>query len=422
MTAATPPDRALSHVSSVFPALSETFVYREVRELRRRGWTVHSVTLRESPEHARPEFADLTGDLTTVYAGGAAAWTGRAALELLRHPLRGAATLWLAMRDAALPGERTALTDRAKVPVQALAGLALARALRPRSVGHVHAHFAHAPAAVAMYAARQLGVPFSFTGHANDLFQRRSLLRRKLQRASFVCCISEWHREWYTAVQPREPDAYPVVRCGVDVDAWSPPGSPRPANGRLEVLSLSRLVEKKGTDTLLRALRRLVDEGDTATHVTIAGDGPERARLEGLAAELDLRDRASFVGALPNDEVRRRLASADVFALPCRDDARGDRDGIPVVLMEAMACGLPVVTGDLPAIRELVEPERGGLLVQGADSESTARALTRLRTDEELRERLARSGRERVAEEFSLAVNVARFERALRSAASASAS
>ncbi|MEM8875463.1 MAG: glycosyltransferase family 4 protein [Planctomycetota bacterium] len=364
----------IAYLSAQFPKASETFVYREVRGLRARGWDMHTFTLRFADEQLPASLADLQATTTPVYGRG----------RLLPK----------FTRDMLTPGEATPAADRMKLAMQKAAGHRLAANLQERGIAHLHAHFAHAPATVAMYAAARIGIPWSFTGHANDLFQRRSLLRRKLQRASFVNCISEWHRAFYESVHPG--GDYRIIRCGVSVDD----ALPRPAFSR-KCVTLCRLVAKKGVDTLIQAL----PEGWT---LTVAGDGPQRAELEGLADE-----RVTFLGSVNNEDVPRLMAEHDVFALPCREDENGDRDGIPVVLMEAMAAGVPVISGDLPAIRELVAHDQAGLLVTGID-ETTA-ALRKLEGSAE-RERLGNAGRQRVRDEFSLDANLDRIESALREA------
>jgi colanic acid/amylovoran biosynthesis glycosyltransferase len=269
-----------------------------------------------------------------------------------------------------------------------------------------------------MYAAMQLGIPFSFTGHANDLFQRRAILSRKLERAAFVACISQWHEEFYRQAAPSAKPNYQVIRCGVDVDGWKPREGDAFAGGRpFRVLVVCRLISKKGVDTLVRAMAATFVDWQ----LTVAGDGPDAAMLKSLASELHCESRIKWLGMVANDAVRILLSEADAFALPCRTDAAGDRDGIPVALMEAMACGIPVTSGDMPAIRELIEPDINGLLVQ-ADNESTRVAqltacVTKLATDHTERHRLAMAGRERVLAEFALMPNVDRIERAILAAA-----
>ncbi len=146
-------------------------------------------------------------------------------------------------------------------------------------------------------------------------------------------------------------------------------------------------------------------------HLTIAGEGEDRQRLEDIAATLNCRDRITWLGAVGNSRVFELLRETDLFALPCRQDSHGDRDGIPVVLMEAMGTGIPVVSGDLPAIAELVEDGVTGLLVKGNEPAALADRLAMLWQNAELRERLAKEGRKRVESEFSLSLNLNRLER-----------
>jgi len=395
-----------------YPVLSETFVQREAAGLAALGWQILPVGLRapDPGDEAGGALPDAPLLAHVVYADG---WLGRAARELAGHPLASLGTLDLALRDALHPGEPLGLAARAKLLAQGVAGLSLARWLRHQKVGHLHVHFAHAPASVGMYAAHQLGLPWSFTGHANDLFQKRSLLRRKLERARFVSCISEWHRDWYARLVPQAASRLVIVRCGVAL-----PG-PRPRErhtGALRVICIARLVPKKGIDVLLRALAEARQQG-LVWRLCVVGTGPEEQALTALTAELGIQQQVDWQGAVANPQVLELLRQADVFALPCRVDARGDRDGIPVALMEAMAAGLPVVAGELPALRELIRHEQTGLLVPPDDPTALAQALARLATDRTLCARLVAAGQRRLAEEFSLATNVERLESALRGTA-----
>jgi glycosyltransferase involved in cell wall biosynthesis len=395
----------IAYLAGTFPSRSETFVYREVRELRRRGWTVIAATLNRPAVSPEDKFDDLTRELVTVYDGS---MFGAVTVELLLHPIRSIGTISMAATDALCPSESMGLGARLKLIGQAMAGMKLARSLRQKGVSHIHCHFAHAPATVGMYAARHLGIPFSFTGHANDLFQRRALLKRKLSRARFVSCISQWHREFYREAAPDDDDKYSIIRCGVNVSEWSPKTVDERKEEPLRVLTVCRLVEKKGVDTLVRAMAKM----KRPAVLTVAGDGPERARLEQLAKELKIEKNIRWLGAVDNETVRRLMGESDVFGLPCRTDSNGDRDGVPVVLMEAMACGLTAISGDLPAIRELVEHKVDGLLVAENDDAGLAKELDGLTTDS--RRHFGKVARAKVENEFSLALNVDRLERAMK--------
>jgi poly-beta-1,6-N-acetyl-D-glucosamine synthase len=397
----------ITYLAGVFPKRSETFVYREVRELRHRGWNVTAVSLNESPDERRDEFQDLARALMVVYGSGSWQTLIGFVNEMANHPIAVCKTLFGGIVDAISPGEPMGWLERLKVFAGSAAGVGLAGRLRGDGTRHIHCHFAHAPTTVGMYAAQQLGVTFSFAGHANDLFQRRVLLTRKLERAAFVACISNWHRELFRELVPGDDEVYPIVRCGVDLKAWNRSGDrQKSGDENFRILTVCRLVEKKGVDALIRAV------GTSSNwKLTVAGEGPEFHKLQQLTWDLGLRERVEFLGAVGNERVAELMKSADVFALPCRTDSHGDRDGIPVVLVEAMASGVPVISGDLPAIRELVERGVAGLLVNPDEPNEVAEALRKLADDSELRERLASAGRLAVEREFDLPMNVSRLEK-----------
>ncbi|MFK7960966.1 MAG: glycosyltransferase family 4 protein [Phycisphaerales bacterium] len=424
-------------VAPWYPALSETFVRREAAELRRRGADMCVVSLREPGE----QDITLTGESpdAIVYRGAASTFAAAAA-EGLRHPWRSLGTLCMSLADALNPGEPTSPGARARFVVQALGAIGLAPRLRARGVQHLHAHFAHASAGVAMYTARQLGVPFSFVGHANDIFERRQLLARKLRRAAFVSCISHWHRELYQSIHARPESEYPVVRCGVDVSQWSstgaagespaasPAGSPddavpgEPSSAAIapvRLLGVGRIVAKKGFDRLIDALPRL-PEGLSPWTLTIIGDGPAFDDLAAQVAASGLAGRITLAGAQPEAVVTEAMQSADVFVLPCRVDGQGDRDGIPVVLMEAMACELPVIVGDLPAIRELVHAPDVGRLVPAKDDDALVAALAEIIGNADARAAIGRAARAWIEAEFEVQVNGDRVGQAIVAAGHAS--
>jgi glycosyltransferase involved in cell wall biosynthesis len=399
----------VAYVVSRYPAASETFVYREVDALKKRGWPIHTATLYQ-PQSQPPDQdpADFV-----VYADprlkGLFAWF----LASMRRPVRTARILAIALQDAVWPGERMKLLSRAKLLIQALAGAGLSKELAKCGVRHIHCHFAHAPASVGMYAALHANISFSFTGHANDLFERRALLKRKLERASFVACISRWHRRFFASIDPDVEKRCRIVRCGVDLDHWRRDQAPVTTNGTFRMLTVARLVPKKGIDTLLRALSTLQSNGQSGWQLDIIGDGPERDRLEDLSQALRLSQRVTFHGQADNATVQNWMSQADGFVLPCQADPRGDRDGIPVVLMEAMAQGVPVVAGDVTAVRELIDDRQNGLLVKPADEQHLAEVLSSLLNNKSFRQRLAVEGRNAVEKEFGLTANAERLEQAL---------
>lgn len=450
---------AILYISSILPARSETFVYREVFALRARGLKVHTASV-NPPEQSLGEarLDDLASHAIPIYSTGFARLLLDAALESLMHPIRATRTVLRALADV-LACDDVPWRRRPRLLLQAIAGLALARRGRPLGITHIHAHMAHVPTTIAMVAARQLGIPFSFTGHANDIFPNRALLRPKLRRAAFVSCISRWHQSFYHEVAGVGLERLPVIRCGVDVpgqpangaddppsprsdslpaavatprDTTTDPRSPgRLARSAIHIVAVGRLIQKKGFDVLLEALALLGASHPALAKrilLSIAGDGPEMNALVAHASRVAPPSNAlpsaqpsssrqaptiQLLGALPNPAVRTLMSTADLFVLPCRIDPAGDRDGIPVVLMEAMAAGIPVISGNLPAIAELVEHDSTGLMVPPGEAQPLADTLARILTDNALRARLAAAGRQRVIDEFSESVNIERLMFAL---------
>jgi glycosyltransferase involved in cell wall biosynthesis len=393
----------LAWLAPEIPSVSATFVYREILAMEEQGREVLPFSLRPVHHQAvAQEGSRLTRRTRIVYRE-----LPRMALAALReaisHPLLAARLTGLVARDITR-GEFRSARQRLALPFQALAGLALADELRQLGATHLHVHFASAPATVGMYAARSVGVPFSVTAHAHDLYVSDSLLREKIERAAFFGTISECNRRHLRARLGPVADRIRIVRCGVRAGAAA--GDLRRDNRAPLVLTTARLVPKKGIDTLVRASASLLARRPSL-RIEILGDGPERASLEALAAELGLGPRLRFAGACSADVVQERLREASVFALPCRRGPDGDRDGIPVVLMEAMASGVPVVTTTLGGIDELVESGRTGLLVDPDCPDLLAHAIESLLNDPALAVRLAEGGMRAVARDFDLATNAA---------------
>ena len=397
---------SLLYIASNLPSLSETFVYGELFRLRERG--IHALAASVHPPERDLGHAlldALADEAIPVYGGGVLHPLKDALLEALTRPGRAARTAGRALVDV-LGSPDVTLGCRPKVIWQMLAALALARRTRSLSVSHIHAHMAHVPTTIAMYAARQLGITFSFTGHANDLFRQRTLLGEKLRRASFVACISNWHRCFYQQVVALPDERLPIVRCGVEVpavrrqepDLTSPP----------LILSVGRLVPKKGFDVLIHSVAELL-AGGQRLKCQIVGGGPQQAELHALIHKLGVQESVALLGPRANTEVKERCANADLFVLPCRVDPGGDRDGIPVVLMEAMAAGVCVISGDLPAIRELVRHGETGLLAPPGHVPGLTAAIRTLLDNSELRRQLGARGRDWVHSEFSARQNIDRL-------------
>jgi glycosyltransferase involved in cell wall biosynthesis len=269
-------------------------------------------------------------------------------------------------------------------------------------VTHIHSQWVNSCGTIAMYGAWLLGVPFSFTGHAADLFRERCALEDKIHRADFIVCISEFHRDFYLKHGARPAQLF-VAYCGINPEWFYPPAAKETSTEKpYRILSSGRLVEKKGFSYLVDACRILADRGEKFECV-IGGSGELELELRAQVERLGLADKVIVTGkALQQEKIIEFMHDGDVYVLPCVWASDDDVDGLPQMLMEAMACGLPAISTRLVGIPDLIRHEVTGLLVQPNDVVTLADAITRLMHDRTLGARLADAGRHWVGERFDL--------------------
>ena len=318
---------------------------------------------------------------------------------VLLAPVTFGRHFWFAMLNA-FCGRKESFTVRLKSILHFIVACSWARSLQQQQVSHIHSQWINSCGTVAMYGAWLLGKPFSFTGHAADLFRERCALKDKILRAQFIVCISSFHRDFYLA-EGADPDKLIIVYCGIDTSVFSAVSQvveDRP----LRLISAARLVEKKGLNYLIEACQQMV--GQQSFTCTIAGDGPLLTELQQQIDDLGLSALVKLTGKpILQEDIPAFMASGDIYCLPCVWAADGDVDGLPQMLMEAMACGVPVISTRLVGIPDLIEHGSTGLLVEPNDSKALAQAVGQLGNDDELRRRLALQGREAVTRRFDIA-------------------
>lgn len=391
----------IAYIAKMYPRFSETFIVNEILELERQGVDLAIYSLRKPADgRFHPQLADvrapviylpeyLPAEMTRVWAAQ------RTLLQFNRT--RYAQTLGYAL----VRGNRAALKHFFQASV-------MAEHILRHPVDALHAHFASSATRVAQYVNRLLDLPYSFTAHAKDIYHQEvnaELLRDKIRAARFVVTVSEFNRRHLEALMGT--DAARDIRVlynGIDLQAFQPAALETKEPGL--ILGVGRLVEKKGFDVLIRACAQLAARG-LAFHCEIVGQGPLQDALGRLIVELSLQAQVKLVGAKPQDQVRASYRRASIFALPCMIGKDGNRDGLPTVLLEAMAMGLPPVSTAVTGVPEIIDDGINGLLVPQQDADTLADALARLVSDVPLRARLGANARTKIERTFDIRQNVA---------------
>lgn len=391
----------IAYLLDSFPVLSETYILQEILEMEQQGMLLRLFSL------SKPSVSTKEG-----------VWDGQTPVTYLSHQsilnlLAIALRLFLKIPRRFL--HAALLTVMHHWLLSAIGCMLYAayisEQLEQQGFTHLHAHFATGPTSVAQVVYLLSGIPYSFTAHAYDIYlSRKSDLAYKMSTARFVVTVSAYNQQYLKGlvnqrIGERIYRVYPSLNLGRF--ALNTNAVPMPRTRPL-ILAISRLVEKKGLSYLVSACRILKDQGYNFL-CRIVGDGPERQLLEQKIRELDLADRVELPGAAAHKQVIEMYQQATVVALPCVIASTGDRDGLPIALVEALYMGVPVVSTSVAGIPELILEEVNGLLVPPQDSPALAAALARLLDDPELRSRLARAGRETVLEGFDLAKNAQRL-------------
>jgi glycosyltransferase involved in cell wall biosynthesis len=437
----------VGYVMNGFPRLSETFIANEIHQLERLGMQLRLyVVKREDEPLVHPVVSSIRAPL--LYLPHASSLSGTGLLDwlrvnlgtfwpaharlLARHPWRWVRTASSAARLAWVhrprPGRSDAKGDEGAPTANAApsrwalrkvfikeflqAGFIADTVLRDGDVGHLHGHFCHGVATITWMASRLTGLPFSFTAHAKDIYQRElnpgRLLETKLGAARFVATCTCANAEVLRQRHPRPLEVHAIYH-GLDVDLFRRDASDAQAcddapSAVPMILAVGRLIEKKGFTHLIDACERLKSRGLSFVCRIVGEDGSAGPALRAQIQALGLQNEVRIEGAMTQDALRALYRRAHAFALPCRVMEDGDRDGFPNVLAEAMAMGVPVVSTSISGIPEMIDDGVHGLLVPPSDVDALAGALAdalqRLLTEPGTHARLAAAARTRICQRF----------------------
>lgn len=388
----------MAYLVSQYPAFSHTFILHEVRHLKDLGFAIAVASINDPDREPARFTAEEAAEAKLVYyikRDGALGALKALLSALVRRPGRTLAGLWYTLR---LGG-----ADLGKIGYGLfyfVEALMVGRWMRQQAIGHLHVHFATPASTVGLICKQVFPIGFSFMVHGPDEFYDAPgyRLREKIAGADFVLAIGTYCRSQLMKLSPPSCwDKFEVCPLGVDPERFRPAAF-RETPDPLEVICVGRLVPAKGQHILVRAMARLRQDG-ARVRLRLVGDGPDRASLERQVSDLGLADVVLFEGAVNQDRVRALYGGADVFALA------SFAEGIPIVLMEAMAMEIPCVTTFITGIPELIRDGLDGLLAAPSDDVELAAAIERLAHDPALRRRLGQAGRQRVLDKYHLGRN-----------------
>jgi glycosyltransferase involved in cell wall biosynthesis len=367
-----------------FPSFVQTFVYREAVEMAREGMNPLFISIRrpEEPEDIREKL-----DLDVVYLPESESL--RAEIDMLRETRKLHRAVHRALPKVRTQPDSTRLFEAAWIgPL-----------LQQEKIRHVHAHFGGLAARTAWWL-RLFGISYSFTGHANDIFCKNDFPISNgdlVHDAEFVITETDYARQWMENHHPRA--AGKIVRVYNGIDRDFPPREPPAETPR--ILSVGRLIEKKGFADLIEACRLLREHG-LSFECAIVGEGPLRAQLQAQIDRASLADDIRLIGAQSQHEVRVLLSEADLFVLASVPESDGGSDNLPTVIIEAMMCGTPVISTRLAGIPEMIQHGENGILVGPRNAPALATAIEQLLRDRTLAGKLGTHGKGTAINKFSI--------------------
>ncbi len=388
----------LVYLATKYPLLSETFIYEEILALKNNGYKVYFFVLYPTRKLSHGFIKDLDSEVYYLPPIFSIPSFLAHFFFLFSSPKLYFSIIFMILKET---------IHNPIVMMKSIfafgKGVSLANVLRKYPQDHIHSHWATLPTTVAYVASRFTGIQFSFTSHAWDIFKERTMLDVKLDHALFHATISQYNKDYIQNLSPATADKIYVNRCGVNLEQFVF-RSPYQVKTPFEILFVGRLVEKKGVLKLIEACERLRSKGYKFV-CNIVGDGSQEKQARELINSYKLQNFIFLLGGLTREQLLPFWEKASVFVLPCTIEKNGNRDGIPVVLMEAMASGIPVISTTVSGIPELVVDGITGLLVEPDDIDALCNSMMRIIEDIDLVQNIVDNARNIVVSEYNISVN-----------------
>ncbi len=393
------PTPTLGYILKGYPRISETFISNEILLLEKMGFTMRLFPMRQPREtfshasvkeiKARVDYlpTELLLDFPRLLLPNI--------FLAAKKPKQFKNTLRIAGQGVSKGNELATLKHLFQ------AGYLTNNHLgKDQNIVQLHGHFAHSPTSVTMFASLLSGIPFSFTAHAKDIYTSdKEKIRKKIAHARFVVTCTRHNKEYLQAIAGHCPTPIYCIYHGIDLGLFQQTVPHHETHNPFKILTVARMTQKKGLPTIYKALAGLRQKGIQFQH-TLIGDGDDRAKILALISSLDLEDCCQWIGTQSHEQVLLHFKASDLFVLGCEIADNGDRDGIPNVLVESLAMGVPALSTNVSAIPEILINGKTGMTVPPSEPEELEKSMLRILTDTRLRERLIAGGKERVKNNF----------------------
>lgn len=387
------------YILDEFPKLSETFIFREILGLKKVNVDLEIISMKSPVKKLIPsELADIVK--TTIYIPPLCSIKVLVVhlYFLLKNPIK-----YLYIFSYLLIRNYRNLRLFIRTIYHFGVGIYLSKIVKTKGIKHIHAHLASGPTTVALVISKTLNLPFSFTAHAIDIYADSIILEEKLKQSKFVVTCTHFNKKYLLSLCKDIPEEkINMIYHGIPINKFNI--NERKEEKELLILSVGRLVEKKGFPYLIEACKTLIDKKYEFKCI-IVGNGVMYEELNKLIQNYNLEKTIILNKELPFDEIMKLYKKASIFVLPCIIASNNDRDGIPNTILEAMAFSIPVVSTRISGIPEVIEDMKTGLLIKEKDKEALTSAIELLIKDKTLRDRLGKNGRVKIIENFDIEKN-----------------